>query len=129
MTRTGWLMAAWLLATPALVSASLPAPRPPAVPPPGGAPAAVPLWANRDDAARGRPVNDASITASVKARLMADGMIGRLPIDVKTQSRVVYLSGEAENRDQILRAETLARKVDGVARVENQLRIDNRVGG
>lgn len=127
MKRSGWLMTWWLLGAPVLVSASLPVPRPPAVPLPGGAPAAAgPLWAKQDGPAR---VNDASITASVKARLMADQVIGRLPIDVKTQSRVVYLSGEAENRDQIVRAETLARKVRGVARVENQLRIDNRVGG
>lgn len=72
-------------------------------------------------------MTDAGITATIKAQLMSDVLTQGLTIDVQTQSRVVFLTGEVKNRRQATRAEAIAKRVTGVQRVENHLRIDNRV--
>lgn len=84
--------------------------------------AALPAWA------AAQPMTDAGITATVKAQLMSDVLTQGLTIDVQTQSRVVFLTGDVKNRRQAVRAEAIAKRVTGVQRVENHLRIDNRVG-
>lgn len=71
----------------------------------------------------GETISDASITASVKTRLLADQRTDGLKIDVDTQSGVVYLSGEVKSSEEVALAESIAQRVDGVASVENNLRV------
>jgi osmotically-inducible protein OsmY len=71
----------------------------------------------------GEATNDAAITAKVKTKLLADTRTDGLKIDVDTQSGIVYLSGEVENPDERQLAESLAKTVNGVASVENNLRV------
>ena len=71
----------------------------------------------------GESISDASITASVKTRLLADQRTDGLKIDVDTQSGVVYLSGEVDSSEEVKVAESIAKRVDGVASVENNLRV------
>jgi osmotically-inducible protein OsmY len=69
----------------------------------------------------GETISDASITASVKTRLLADTRTDGLKIDVDTQSGVVYLSGEVDSSEQVTAAVNIAKQVDGVSSVENNL--------
>jgi osmotically-inducible protein OsmY len=71
----------------------------------------------------GETISDASMTASVKTRLLADQRTDGLKIDVDTQSGVVYLSGEVDSSEEVKLAESIAKRVDGVASVENNLRV------
>lgn len=66
-------------------------------------------------------VNDAAITASVKAALARDGELSALGIDVDTSEGRVALRGTAPNADARDRATRLAAAVEGVRSVENQL--------
>lgn len=64
---------------------------------------------------------DATITATVKAKLLADDDIAGMKIDVDTRNQVVMLKGKVGTEVQLTRAEAIAAKVDGVTRVDNQL--------
>ena len=74
----------------------------------------------------GRNIDDATITASVKSTLVADKASNLTRVDVDTTSGVVYLNGTVENADQKNRAEQLARRVDGVKKVVNNLQVAQR---
>jgi len=74
----------------------------------------------------GEYVDDATITASVKAKLTADKAANFARIGVETANNVVSLTGEVASTDQKERAEALAKQVDGVKRVNNKLRIKER---
>ncbi|MGH7848449.1 MAG: BON domain-containing protein [Candidatus Binatia bacterium] len=74
----------------------------------------------------GRNIDDASLTASVKAQLVADKAANLVRVDVDTNNGVVYLNGTVESRDQKERAEQLARRVDGVRKVVNNLQVAKR---
>lgn len=69
-------------------------------------------------------VSDAATTASVHAQLAADeGLRTLTSIDVTTENGVVRLSGEVPDEATKQRIEEVARKVDGVRSVENNLRV------
>jgi len=74
---------------------------------------------DRDDTARDSDteMEDAMITARVKAALLADSDVAGLRIDVDTVRGEVRLQGEVENRRAIDEARRLAEAVDGVRRV------------
>lgn len=74
----------------------------------------------------GENIDDANITASVKATLVADKASNLTRIDVDTNNRVVSLNGSVENAQQRARAEQLARRVDGVKGVINNLQVTGR---
>lgn len=74
----------------------------------------------------GEYIDDATITASVKAKLTADKAVNFARIGVETTNNVVSLTGEVESTKQKERAEALAKQVDGVKRVNNKLRIKER---
>jgi hyperosmotically inducible periplasmic protein len=78
----------------------------------------------------GTQIDDAAITAAVKAKLAADPDVAAINIDVDTNSAVVTLSGKVENANQRSEAERLARETDGVQRVINNLTVgdENPVG-
>jgi len=71
----------------------------------------------------GKYVDDATITALVKAKLTADKAANFTRIGVETSNNVVSLTGEVDSKDQKERAEKIAKQVDGVKRVDNNLRI------
>jgi hyperosmotically inducible periplasmic protein len=74
----------------------------------------------------GQYVDDSTISASVKAKLVADKVANFTRVDVDTTNKVVSLNGIVESPDQKVRAEQLAMQVSGVRRVDNNLQIQTR---
>ncbi|HWQ57048.1 MAG TPA: BON domain-containing protein [Bryobacteraceae bacterium] len=83
--------------------------------------------AERTDRAMGRTgqaVDDATVTTKVKAQLTADeGLRTLTGISVDTDHGVVRLTGEVPTEAMRERVETVARSVDGVTRVQNDLKV------
>jgi hypothetical protein len=71
----------------------------------------------------GTQVDDAAITAAVKAKLAADGDINPFNIDVDTNEGEVTLQGRVEDAAARSKAEQLARETDGVRRVINLIKV------
>ena len=74
----------------------------------------------------GQTMNDASISTAVQTKLTSDRLSNFPRINVDTERGVVNLSGVVETEAQRERVERLARQVDGVIRVNNNLQIQNR---
>lgn len=66
-------------------------------------------------------VDDASITADVKAKLIADKAVDAGAINVQTMNGEVLLSGFAESETERARAAQIARGVNGVRSVRNNV--------
>lgn len=77
----------------------------------------------------GEFVDDATTTAMVKSKLLADPNIKGLKIDVDTRGDVVTLTGKVGSAEQKQLAEKLAQNTSDVKSVKNQLVIDKGVGG
>jgi hyperosmotically inducible protein len=73
----------------------------------------------------GRTVDDATITASVQGKLTADKIANFSRIDVDTERGVVTLNGVVQSMDDKARAADLARQVEGVTKVNNNLQIQS----
>ena len=71
----------------------------------------------------GRNIDDLTITASVKARLVADKPSNLTRIDVDTVNAVVSLTGLVESEFDKRRAEDIASLVDGVKQIVNDLQV------
>lgn len=71
----------------------------------------------------GQYVDDSTITASVKSKLAADKVGSLTRIDVDTVNKVVSLNGIVASPQDKARAEQLAKQVDGVRAVKNNLQI------
>ena len=71
----------------------------------------------------GAYVDDATITTQVKARLLEDPNVAGTSISVETLNGVVMLSGFAKNATEKATAESIARKVNGVKSVRNEIAI------
>lgn len=69
----------------------------------------------------GEYIDNAAITTNVKAAFMKDKHIKSLPINVKTYKGEVQLSGFVDDRTQAVRAESIARRIEGVQNVQNDL--------
>jgi hyperosmotically inducible protein len=96
-----------------------------AAPPPGGEGDAA-MGGNAPNPEPDRPVgtvmDDAAITAAVKAKLLADPTVGGLKIDVDTRSGVVYLTADhMKSQAEIDTAIKLAKETSGVKSVENKM--------
>jgi hyperosmotically inducible protein len=75
----------------------------------------------------GQVIDDAAITAAVKAKLLADPTVGGLKIDVDTREGVVYLTGDQmKSQAEIDQAIKLAKETSGVKSVENKLIIGEK---
>lgn len=74
----------------------------------------------------GENVDDAGITASVKAKLVSDHAANLTRVDVDTNSGTVYLNGTVESAEQKARAEQLAWQAKGVKSVVNNLQVQKR---
>ena len=71
----------------------------------------------------GQAIDDGSVTASVKSKLVEDSTTKAHQINVETQKGVVQLTGFVDSTAAKARAGELARSVDGVATVRNDLEI------
>ncbi|MGB5354646.1 MAG: BON domain-containing protein [Woeseia sp.] len=71
-------------------------------------------------------IDDATITASVKTRLMANGNTKGLSINVDTENEVVTLSGKVRSSEERNLAEVLAKNTDSVAKVNNKLTVSKQ---
>jgi|SRR5215218_5113727 len=69
----------------------------------------------------GQAVDDATIGTKLKAALAADPELSALKINVDTTQGAVRLRGEVKSLALRRKAEDLARKIEGVKSVENQL--------
>lgn len=66
---------------------------------------------------------DTATTGEVKAKLLADDIMPSRNVKVITTEGVVQLTGTVENKAQSDRAESVAKAVDGVKSVKNDLQI------
>ena len=69
----------------------------------------------------GAYVDDATITASVKAKFVENHQVDATSIKVETLNGEVMLSGFAKNMTKRSSAETIARNTKGVRGVKNQI--------
>ncbi len=69
----------------------------------------------------GAYVDDTAITTAVKARFVENKQVDAVAISVETMKGTVALSGFAKNMNEKTTAEALARKVDGVRSVKNDI--------
>ena len=68
-------------------------------------------------------LDDAGVTARVKAKLIADPEVAGINIDVDTIDGRVTLNGKVASADQKAEAEKLARHTDGVTEVVNLIQV------
>ena len=71
----------------------------------------------------GTEIDDTVVTTKVKSALLADADIKSFDLKVETRKGAVQLSGFVDNQAQIDQAVELARKVEGVANVGNEMSI------
>jgi hyperosmotically inducible periplasmic protein len=83
--------------------------------------AAAPGGAMAAESSVGETLDDASITATVKARLIEDPLTEGFDINVSTQRGVVTLTGGADSAAAKQAATRIAQSAKGVARVDNQI--------
>ncbi|MBX9804594.1 MAG: BON domain-containing protein [Alphaproteobacteria bacterium] len=69
----------------------------------------------------GEYVDDASITTSVKSNILQDSSLKMFQIHVETFKNQVQLSGFVDSAAEISRAGQIAKSVDGVQGVKNNL--------
>lgn len=82
-----------------------------------------------DTRSTSQAATDNAISAEVRERLSGDNVVSRFPIRVQTVNRRVTLYGTVDSyaaRDQAVR---IARSVQGVGTIDNQIRVDTRAGG
>lgn len=70
-----------------------------------------------------KAMDDASVTAAVKAALIKEPDLKSLAISVDTKDGAVVLKGEVKSMADKQRAEQVASSVSGVSRVDNQLQV------
>jgi hyperosmotically inducible periplasmic protein len=71
----------------------------------------------------GRYLDDAAITAKVKRALVGNPDVSALDVHVTTYRGVVQLSGFVDNASQVQKAEQLARSINGVKDVRNDVQV------
>jgi hyperosmotically inducible protein len=81
------------------------------------------LISTKPHATTGQDVDDSMLTTSVKAKLMDDSTTKAYEINVGTQKGVVQLTGFVDSTTMKARAGEVARSVDGVKDVRNDLEI------
>jgi len=74
----------------------------------------------------GENVDDSTITASVKSKLVADKASNLTRVDVDTNRGTVYLNGSVDSPEMKAQAERLAWQAKGVKAVVNNLQVQKR---
>lgn len=67
---------------------------------------------------------DTATTSEIKAKLLADDIVPSRNVKVETTAGVVQLSGHVKSNAQSERAESIAKAVDGVKSVKNDLKVE-----
>ncbi|OVZ58809.1 transporter [Pigmentiphaga sp. NML080357] len=80
----------------------------------------------RTQQSAGEYASDAAITAKVKAALVAAKDVSAADVNVETFRHTVQLSGFVDSQAQAARAVEIARGVEGVQSVKNDLRVKTR---
>ncbi len=73
----------------------------------------------------GQYVDDATISTKVRSELIEDQALRAFDIHVETMQDVVQLSGFVDSAQQKLQAENIARSVNGVHNVKNNIIVRN----
>jgi osmotically-inducible protein OsmY len=68
--------------------------------------------------------DDAAITARVKKAIYNEPSLKVMDISVTTEEKVVALSGTVKSRAERVKAVEVVRKVEGVKRVKNDLKVE-----
>lgn len=85
---------------------------------------AAPLYAGGDkERTAGQAIDDMSIAARTKTALAADPVTDAIKIDLEVDRDKVQLNGFVDTEEERSRAEEIARSIDGVAAVENNLKL------
>jgi osmotically-inducible protein OsmY len=74
-------------------------------------------------------VDDAAITTQVKAKFIADGRVSPTRVSVETTNGVVTLKGAVPTPQEKDAAEQVARTVEGVKGVKNEVKVDPATAG
>lgn len=77
----------------------------------------------RGQESAGAYVDDASITSSIKAKMVEDKTVDASAISVETMQGTVMLSGFAKDATEKHNAETIAMKTKGVKSVQNNITV------
>jgi hyperosmotically inducible protein len=88
-----------------------------------GAGAAGGYMVGKDKRSVGTQLDDAAIVTKIKSKLVADEDIKALKINVDCYEGQVTLKGTVKNGAQMGKAAEIARSVDGVKSVQNNLKI------
>jgi hyperosmotically inducible periplasmic protein len=78
---------------------------------------------SRGQQTTGAYIDDSAITASVKTRMLDNPDVAGTSITVETLNGTVMLSGFAKSQKERTTAEKIARSVDGVKAVKNQITV------
>jgi osmotically-inducible protein OsmY len=73
----------------------------------------------------GQYIDDSVITTKVKSEIVEDLSLKGFQINVKTYKGVVQLSGFVDSRANINKATDIARRVEGVKSVKNDMELKN----
>ncbi len=73
----------------------------------------------------GEKVDDASLTASVKTKLVSERAKNMVAVNVDTKNGVVHLQGTVPTVEDRFQAERLARATKGVVDVKNDLKVES----
>jgi osmotically-inducible protein OsmY len=91
--------------------------------------AAAPAWVSAADGKQSttsavkETVNDSWLTAKTKISLFADTRVSGTKVNVETQKGVVFLRGKVDNDTAKSAAEELAKGIEGVQSVKNELQV------
>lgn len=80
--------------------------------------------ATAQDRTLGQTVDDVTLTATVKTKLLADRAQNLFKVDVDIVKGVVRLKGTVATEDDRIEAERLARRTSGVREVINELKVE-----
>ena len=69
----------------------------------------------------GQYVDDSAITTKVKTAILEEESLKMLQINVKTFKGIVQLSGFVDSAQRVDKAGDIARRIEGVVKVENDL--------
>ena len=78
---------------------------------------------SRGQQSAGAYIDDATITTQVKSRMLDNASVAGTSISVETLNGTVMLSGFAKNNTERETAERIARDVNGVKAVKNQISV------
>lgn len=78
---------------------------------------------SRDQQTVGAYIDDTTITSQIKSRFLESKDVAGTSISVETLNGVVLLSGFAKNTTEKSAAESIARRVNGVKAIRNEIAV------